>query len=114
MYARKLISRYSHIYPSNNDILPVFTNKDKNKCLDFDLDRANFVQPVKNKHSSDSSQDLSHCELDISSIDYYDDEIMTPRELAKKKPIVQDLSAKKSKANENIDNKDFVYYSDKV
>lgn len=98
MSIRKIISKYSYIYPYKDSCqtLPISTNKDNNKCLDFDLDRVNFIQPIKTKPSEDDETQ------NLSVIDYYDD-IMMPKDLANKR-VAQITDSKKTN----------VYYSDKV
>ena len=106
MSLRKIISRYSYsyIYPSNDmESLPVSTNKDKNKCLDFDLDRVNFAQPIKRKPSEEYETQ------NISTIDFYDD-IIIHKDLAKK----TETAVPNSKKGYQPEKAKCVYYSDKV
>jgi hypothetical protein len=100
-YAKKAIIKYSRIYPS--EVLPISSISSKDKCLDFDLDKANFITNfrIKNKHLENSIDHTSHSDsnhsdsnhsdsnhndisfVNNSPIDYYDN-IMMPRDFAKK------------------------------
>lgn len=87
-YTKNFIIKYSKIYPDPSEILPLSSPSGlKDKCLDFDLDKANFIRNghshshIKNKpvFGIDKNLDI----VNTSPIDYYDD-IMMPRNLAKR------------------------------
>jgi len=87
----KNIIKYSRIYPC--ETLPITSVKNKDKCLDFDLDRANFVKTcnIKNKPSENLFEKNSHNDInnstdleDYSDSDYYYYYNIMPKDLVKK------------------------------
>lgn len=41
-FLEKLVRRYNMIYPEKDNILPITSAKDVDKCKDFDVDKVDF------------------------------------------------------------------------
>lgn len=74
-FLEKLVRRYNMIYPEKDNILPISSAKDVDKCKDFDVDKVDLryntvtitneknVKHIKNKNNINDSNMISDCNV---------------------------------------------------